>query len=326
MITESSSAPAQDHAAPENTDTTASDTTASWHNPSRRQFFQPLAAGAVVAGALVAGAGQAAAAEPAKTQKPKALHIDKTGGVLRITKINKDTGYGISLGVIEEMTAALREARTDPKIRAVVIDSESGSHGGAVMVRELKPGGLADLNREDFRALVHRGHDLGRLIRDMPMVVIGVVRGGAVGGGLEMLLRSDLIYCTDNAEFRFPEVTLGFVAAWGGTQFGGRTMQYRKAQELLLLGQPMKGRQAEEYGLVTRSFPTDAALAQHVDEVLERLRFCAPQSVRGTKACLAAIWDGPLSHGEAVEVTAEENSMAATDFSKPRPTEWFPRG
>jgi len=111
-------------------------------------------------------------------------------------------------------------------------------------------------------------------------------------------------------------VTLGFVAAWGGSQWGGRYMPFRKAQELLLSGLPIDGKQAEEYGLVTRSFADGASLDRHLEELLNHLRHCSPTAFRWTKQCLAAVWDGHFSDGEQVELKAEVETMASGDYVK----------
>lgn len=241
------------------------------------------------------------------------------GGVLRLTKTNPESAYGISLAMWRALGEAIDTARTDDSIRAVVIDAAGrGFHRGAVMVTELKPA-LADLDRADFRDLVQRGQALGRAIATLPKPVIGVAAGGALGGGLELLLRCDFLYTTDAAEFSFPEVTLGFVAAWGGTQWGGRMLAFRRAQEMLLLGEPIDGRRAAEIDLVTRSFATPEQLAAHVDVVLERLRCCSPASFAQTKHCLAAVWAGPLEYGERIELEAEAEAMASGDFLKALP-------
>lgn len=237
-------------------------------------------------------------------------------GVLHLTKQNAQSSYGISLRMREEMFAAFERAAADPQVKAVVVDAGGrGFHRGAVMVTELKPS-LEDLDEADFRDLVDQGQSLGRLIAGLAKPVIGIARAGALGGGLELLLRSDFLFARDDAEFSFPEVTLGFVAAWGGTQWGGRLMSFRRAQEFLLLGEGISGRQAAMDGLVTRSFPTDEALDRHVAHVLERLASCSPHAFSGTKRCLSAIWEGPLAMGEEVEVESEVMALGSGDFLK----------
>ncbi len=173
----------------------------------------------------------------------------------------------MSLAMLKAMGEALDTVKDSPAIRAVVIEAGGrGFHAGAVAVTELRPR-LEDLDREDFQRLVKIGHKLGNQIASMPIPVIGIARGGALGGGLELLLRSDFLYCLDGARFSFPEVTLGFVAAWGGTQLAARLMPFRRAQEMLLLGESINGIQAAEFGLVTASFATAELLDARLRDV-----------------------------------------------------------
>lgn len=244
------------------------------------------------------------------------LEVRSDDGVLYLTKQNPESSYGISVAMWAALTAAFEQAARDDAIRCVVLDAGGpGFHRGAVMVTELRDS-MDALTGADFRDLVQRGQALGRLIAGLPKPVTGIARAGALGGGLEMLLRCDFVYTLDDAAFSFPEVTLGFVAAWGGTQWGGRMLPFRKAQEMLLLGDRITGRRAEEIDLVTRSFANGEALDAHVARVLDRLQYCSPASLAGTKQCLAATWGGPLEFGERIELEAEARTMTTGDFLK----------
>lgn len=242
------------------------------------------------------------------------LDVRTENGVRYLTKINADSHYGISTALCRELGEAIDRAASDPAVRVIVIDAGGrGFHRGAVMVTELRPS-MDELGDEDFRELVHRGQQLGRKVASVPKPVIGIARSGALGGGLEQLLRCDFVFARDDACFSFPEVTLGFVAAWGGTQWAGRMMPMRRAQEFLLLGETISGSAAVEQGLITRSFPDDAALDAHLQQVLVRLERCSAAAFAQTKRCLTAIWEGPLAHGEAIEVDAEAKAMGSGDF------------
>ncbi|UVW34661.1 enoyl-CoA hydratase/isomerase family protein [SAR92 clade bacterium H455] len=244
------------------------------------------------------------------------LETQTIDGIVTLTKNNPQDNYGMSLATLKAMGEALDTVKDSPAIRAVVIDAGGrGFHAGAVAVTELRPR-LEDLNREDFQRLVKMGHKLGNQIAALPIPVIGVARGGALGGGLELLLRSDFLYCLDGARFSFPEVTLGFVAAWGGTQLAARLMPFRRAQEMLLLGESINGIQAAEFGLVTASFATAEVLDARLRDVLARLRHCSPASVRWTKECLEAAWEGSLDLGLDREMEAETETMDSGDFLK----------
>jgi enoyl-CoA hydratase/carnithine racemase len=238
-------------------------------------------------------------------------------GVLRLTKVNTDTRQGVSMSVLAGLGAAMDRARYDPAIRCVIIDAGGdGFHNGAVMLGEMGKD-WPDLTRADYRTIIDLGHDLGRNIASLDIPVIGIAAAGGLGGGLELLCRSDLVYTTDDARFSFPEVTLGLVAGWGGTQWAGRLIPFRKAQELLLLGEEIDGKTADAWGLVTRSFPDRAALDAHVAKVLERLKRCAPVSLKWHKECLRALWQMSLTEGEAVEAVAVPEAMATQTWLGP---------
>ena len=237
-------------------------------------------------------------------------------GIMWLCKDNPQDNFGMSLAMLKAMGEALDSAKDNSAIRAVVIEAGGrGFHAGAIAVTELQPR-LEDLDREDFQRLVKIGHKLGNQIASMPIPVIGIARGGALGGGLELLLRSDFLYCLDGARFSFPEVTLGFVAAWGGTQLAARLMPFRRAQEMLLLGESISGVEAAEFGLATASFPTTELLDKHLSTVLQRLRLCSPASTRWTKECLTAAWEGSLNQGLNKELEAETETMDSGDFLK----------
>ena len=238
-------------------------------------------------------------------------HIRQTleDGILRLTKTNVESRQGVSLSVLAGLSAAFDRVRQSPEIRCVVIDAAGdGFHNGAVMLGDLADD-WNDLTPADYRKIIDLGHGVGRQIAACEVPVIGIAPTGGLGGGLELLCRSDLVYTTDGARFSFPEVTLGLVAGWGGTQWAGRLVPFRKAQEFLLLGEEIDGRAAEDWGLVTRSFADAAALDAHVVKVTERFKRCAPVSVKWHKECLRALWQKSLTEGGAVEAVAVPAAM-----------------
>ena len=231
-------------------------------------------------------------------------------GVLWLTKVDPSRSNGLSLAMVGALEQALDSCGD---VRALVIDAADGFHGPAVLVTEMAED-PATLGTDDYQRIVAIGRQLGDRIASLPIPVIGIVRAGALGGGLELLMRADFLFCTDRSRFKLPEAAFGFVAAWGGSQWSSRQMPFRRAQELLLLARTFGGREAEEAGLVTRSFAADEALDAHVEETLARLRCISPAAFRETKRSLAARWDGPLAHGLAVEADCQMRSMVSGDF------------
>lgn len=246
----------------------------------------------------------------------KTLDVTAHDGVLWLRKVNERSGFGISLAMYHALRETLSRAASDPSLRAVVIGARDGAfQNGAVLISQMKPQ-LKELDRDDFDALITMGQELGELIAALPIAVIATAPAGALGGGLELVLRSDFVYCTDNARFQLPEVRLGLVAAWSGAQLVSRIASFRKAQEFLLLGRPIDGRAAEDMGLVTRSFPDSNALDAHVEELLADLRTCSPAAFRATKQCLADAWEATLSEAHVAAKARAIACMHHGDFLK----------
>ena len=236
--------------------------------------------------------------------------IDRDG-VVWLVKNDPERKNGMSLAMVDAFAVEL-EVLADAK--ALVIDAGGdGFHSSAILVSELRPD-PSQLSEQDFARISAIGRNLGEKLASLPIPVIGIARAGALGGGLELLMRCDFLFCLDGARFKLPEAAFGFVAAWGGTQYGARQMPFRQAQEFLLLGEAIDGRRAAEIGLVTRSFATSGAIDRHVEATLRRLRRISPTAFRYTKAALWAGWHKTLSEGLDFEAVCEAETMRCGDY------------
>lgn len=232
-------------------------------------------------------------------------------GVLWLTKDDPATGNALTLAMAGALDCALRAAADDSQIRAVVLDAAgNGFHGGAALVGELRDDPM-QLDAADVERILAIGQGLAARLAALDVPVIGIARAGALGGGLELLVRSDFLFCLDTARFTLPEVRFGFVAAFGGLSWAARALPQRRAQEMLLLGRSFDGRAAAETGIVTRSFADDSALNDYVATTLADLRCCSPAALREAKRGLRALW-GPA--GKVVERAAQHAAMASGNF------------
>lgn len=153
----------------------------------------------------------------------------------------------------------------------------------------------AGRTRHQQRVYVLVGQLVGRLIEAFPGVVVSSVHGYAIGAGAELALAGDLLYVTDDAQLRFPEVELATYFGGGATQRLPQSIGAGRARELLLTGRPMSGTEAAALGLAAASLPTQAALAARVDEVAGLLAQRSKASLVATKQQLAgdsgqALW------------------------------------
>lgn len=150
---------------------------------------------------------------------------------------------------------------------------------------------------EEFSRLGHRAFDL---IASLPMPVIGAINGFALGGGLELALACDILYGSTKARLGLPEVSLGVLPGWGGTQRLGRLIGWHKARELVFTGKHIKADEAKACGLLLDVFEPEALLDEVV-AVAQSIAKNGPLAVRTVKKVMTEGAQTPLGQGMAVE-------------------------
>jgi enoyl-CoA hydratase len=202
----------------------------------------------------------------------------------------------------EELERCVDDVAADAEVRVLVLDAEGkdgGFHGGVDLDAVMSAATPALVARE----LVLRGHRLVEKMTDLPVPIVGVVRGGARCGGLEVLYGCDFVIAGKDARFSQDEVHLGLIAGWGGTQRLPRLVGPRKAAQLILLGEHIDGAEAERIGLITR-----AVRKEEIDAELQRLvaslKRASPTVMGLAKKALKVAREAPLSVGLAYEAEA----------------------
>ncbi len=155
--------------------------------------------------------------------------------------------------------------------------------------------------------------------------LIAAVNGLALGGGLEIILACDLRIAAENARFGAPEVTLGLIPGWGGTQRLPRQVPWAVAARMILSGQPLSAQEALQVGLVNAVVPADDVVAE-ARRWAETMCKCGPLALRAAKRAMLAGSQLPLAEGLAVELRLFR-SLACTEdvreglaaFSEKRP-------
>lgn len=158
--------------------------------------------------------------------------------------------------------------------------------------------------------------------------LIAAVNGLALGGGLEIVLACDLRLAAENARFGAPEVTLGLIPGWGGTQRLVRQLPWAVAAKIILTGQPLTAQEALAAGLVNSVVP-QAGLTSAAREMAEALCKCGPLALRAAKRAMTEGYDRPLADALAIEQRLF-NSLAYTGdlregldaFAKKRPPQF----
>lgn len=144
--------------------------------------------------------------------------------------------------------------------------------------------------------------------------MIAAINGAALGGGLEIALACDLRVASEKAIFGTPEVTLGLIPGWGGTQRLPRVIPLAKAAELLLTGKPISAQEAYRIGLVNKVVPL-SELMPTAKQMAETLCRRAPLAVRAAKQAMIQGMD-VLEDGLKLERTLNDFLVTTEDFDE----------
>jgi enoyl-CoA hydratase len=168
---------------------------------------------------------------------------------------------------------------------------------------------------------VHRGHQLMNRLEALPLPVVAMVEGYALGGGLELAMACDLIFAADTARFGQTEVKLGLVTGWGGCYRLARRVGLARAKELAFTARMIEADEAARIGLVDWSGPA-ADLAARVDTFTAAVAGNSRSAVRETKAILATCGESSLAENADVEAAASERCLSSGDAT-PRLAQFF---
>ncbi|HBX43542.1 MAG TPA: crotonase [Deltaproteobacteria bacterium] len=147
------------------------------------------------------------------------------------------------------------------------------------------------------------GHGVLEKIERLPQPVIGVINGFALGGGCELAMACDILVASDNAKFAQPEVNLGIIPGWGGTQRLPRLVGRNIAKELVLTGEMISAQRAFEIGLVNRVVP-QAGLMDAARETARKILEKGPVALRIAKSVMNRGIDLDLEAACALEAKA----------------------
>ncbi len=156
-------------------------------------------------------------------------------------------------GSLDDLEDAVGRVSRDESVRVLVLTGagEKAFVAGADITQFMR------LNPLEAKLFAERGQKIFFGLEALPIPVIACVNGFALGGGCELAMSCDFIYASENAKFGQPEINLGVIPGFGGTQRLSRLVGRAKAKELCMTGEMIDARQAKELGLVAKVFPSD---------------------------------------------------------------------
>jgi enoyl-CoA hydratase len=204
------------------------------------------------------------------------LVITTNGAIQTITVNRPDKLNALNRETLTELDAAFQQARTLDSVRVIILTGA----GSKAFVAGADISELAALTPTQALAFSRQGQHMMLRLERLGKPVIAKMNGFALGGGLELAMSCSLRIASDNAKLGLPEINLGILPGFGGTQRLLRLTGRSAALELCLLGQPISAQRACELGLVHRVVAQDQldALTQ---QLAEQLAQAAPHALRG---------------------------------------------
>ncbi len=211
-----------------------------------------------------------------------ALIISQTKNQIRILTVNRpDKLNALNSDVMEALNTAIDDAIGDPQIRSIIITGA----GEKAFIAGADIGGFGGLTADEGAKLSRKGQTLFLKIEGSPKPIVAAVNGFALGGGCELALACHFRVASEKAKFGQPEVNLGLIPGYGGTQRLTRLIGKGRAIEMMITGNMIDAVTAFNYGLVNHVVPPGSLIPMTLS-ILELVTTKAPLAVKG---CLDAV-------------------------------------
>jgi len=236
--------------------------------------------------------------------------LSEDRGAIRTLTVNRpDKLNALNRETIGELTLAFDAARHDDTIRVVVL----AGAGEKAFVAGADISELATLTPIEARERSRAGQALMRRVETLGKPVIARIQGYALGGGLELAMSCHLRVASDRAKVGQPEINLGLIPGFGGTQRLLRLVGQSAALELCLLGHPIDAARAQQLGLLTRVVAADK-LDEEVDALAAQLAASAPIALAGILDTILVGGECAIDQGLDYEAQAFASCFATEDM------------
>lgn len=235
-------------------------------------------------------------------------------GVARIVRINRPKALNaLNHTVIAELSRVLEAleqqiAGGDWSIRGLILTGA----GDKAFAAGADIAAMADMGADRARLFASAGHVVGAMLAELPVPAIAAVNGFALGGGCELALACDFIIAGDRAKFGQPEVKLGVIPGFGGTQRMIRRVGISRALELCMTGEMIRADEALRIGLVNRTVAADQLLDTCL-ALVETVAKMGPLAISAVKRVIHEGAELPLAAANSLEVAAFAELFETSD-------------
>ncbi len=240
----------------------------------------------------------------------QALLTSLENGIFTITINRPDKLNALNKTVFDELNTALDEIYSTAEIKSVII---TGS-GNKAFVAGADIAEFSNFNKEQAIALARGGQDTFFRIENSPKPIVAAVNGFALGGGCELAMACHFRVASENAKFGQPEVNLGLIPGYGGTQRLVQLLGKGKAMELLMSAHMIDANEAKQLGLVNY-VTTSETLLDHTRQILSVINSKAPLAVAACIKTANAVFD-ETKNGYAEEIEAFGECFITKDMKE----------
>ncbi len=238
------------------------------------------------------------------------LLLQTDNKICTITINRPDKLNALNKTVLDELNGALDEVQHDPGIRSVIITGA----GPKAFVAGADISEFKGLNKEQAMAMAKRGQDTFARIENSTKPVVAAVNGFALGGGCELAMSCHFRIASENAKFGQPEVNLGLMPGYGGTQRLVQLIGKGRALELLISANTIDAATALQYGLVNYVV-APGELLNKSRAVLDGINSKAPLAIAGCIKAANTVFD-EKTDGYALEIREFGNCFDTEDMKE----------
>ncbi|KAK4495727.1 hypothetical protein PRZ48_012995 [Zasmidium cellare] len=225
--------------------------------------------------------------------------------------------------LILELNTAMKTFDRDPSIGAMVLTGSHKAFAAGADIKEMSTKDFADAYGADF---IESWSELPNTIKKP---VISAVNGHALGGGCELAMMCDVLYCSEKANFGQPEIKLGVIPGAGGSQRLTRAIGKSRAMELILTGKNFSGREAFDWGLAARVFETPEQCVDGALDTAEQIASYSKIAVKAGKEVVNKSQDLGIREGVEFErrlfhglFGSEDQKIGMQAFAEKKKAEW----
>lgn len=238
------------------------------------------------------------------------LLVQTENDICTITINRADKMNALNKTVMEELSKAIDEVYNNTDIKSAIITGA----GAKAFVAGADISVFQGLTLEQGMELARKGQHIFQRIEDSPKPIIAAVNGFALGGGCELAMACHFRVASENAKFGQPEVNLGLIPGYGGTQRLTQLIGKGRAIELLITGNMLDAATALQYGLVNYVVPQEELLTK-ARSILDVVNTKAPLAVARCIQCANAVFDN-TKNGFTEEVTLFGECFATEDMKE----------